>query len=319
MSIYQYDVVDQYWAPVDDGYTYTDANGDYSFTVPEGNYRLGFADYDGGHVGEYFADVDDVDYGTTVPVASATPAVVDVEPRPGCARRGHRDAPRGNRAGPGPRHGLRAGRAERRHLLRLGQLHVHHARRLLRHRRARHGRLRRGVQRRQLQRRPAHDLGHRVVRRRDDPSPGRPGRRHGSRDDRRHRRRAGRRRPVLRHHHRPERRRRPRVRPGLLQGRHRVGVRRGRLLPPPTAPTSSRACVPAPTGCSATAGSTGEYVQEYWNDKGRIGNADDVVLSAADPVEHINAQPSRASTTARPRCRTPSSRASAARPSWGPP
>lgn len=81
VTIFEYNSVDTYWEPID--YAETDTDGDYAISLPDGAYRLGFADYTGGHIAEYHDDVDDVDDGTTVPVSSASSAVVDAVLDPG--------------------------------------------------------------------------------------------------------------------------------------------------------------------------------------------------------------------------------------------
>ncbi len=97
VEIFEYNATDMYWEPVD--YTETDADGDYAISLPDGAYRLGFADYSGGHIAEYYADVTDVDDGTTVPVSSASPAVVDAVLDPGAHIAGTVTRPGGTELG----------------------------------------------------------------------------------------------------------------------------------------------------------------------------------------------------------------------------
>jgi 5-hydroxyisourate hydrolase-like protein (transthyretin family) len=81
VEIYQYNTIDKYWEAIE--YASTEVDGTYSVPLPEGDYRVGFSDNYNAHIAEYYANVDDVDNGTTVPVSSGTPAVVNAELDPG--------------------------------------------------------------------------------------------------------------------------------------------------------------------------------------------------------------------------------------------
>lgn len=77
VSLYEYDAQDEYWT-LTPHYAYTDAAGAYAITAPEGSYRVGFADTTGAHVGEYHVDAADVDTATTISVPSAGPVDADL-------------------------------------------------------------------------------------------------------------------------------------------------------------------------------------------------------------------------------------------------
>jgi hypothetical protein len=81
VALFEYDAEDGYWAYVDKAYT--DGAGSYSFVVPAGAYRLGFYDYANGFLGEYFQDAADVYDADTITVPSAGTFVADAELSPG--------------------------------------------------------------------------------------------------------------------------------------------------------------------------------------------------------------------------------------------
>ena len=64
VALYAFD--GDYWQGVDleSAYTSTDADGEYTLTVPPGDYRVGFNDYEGDYVAEYFDDAPTVEDGT---------------------------------------------------------------------------------------------------------------------------------------------------------------------------------------------------------------------------------------------------------------
>ena len=63
-----------YWkyAGLDD---YTDVNGEYTIIAPEGQYRVGFRDFTGAFVPEYWQDASDVDDAETFTIATGAPAM----------------------------------------------------------------------------------------------------------------------------------------------------------------------------------------------------------------------------------------------------
>jgi hypothetical protein len=81
VALFQYNHAYQYWEGID--YAYTGEAGGYSFVVPAGAYRLGFHDYTNGFLGEYFQDAADVYTADTIIVPSAGTFVADAELSPG--------------------------------------------------------------------------------------------------------------------------------------------------------------------------------------------------------------------------------------------
>ncbi|TGN63471.1 carboxypeptidase regulatory-like domain-containing protein [Nocardioides eburneiflavus] len=77
VELFEYNDVDQYWEGID--YTYTGEDGSYSFVVPAGSYRIGFNDYQNGFVSEYYEDAESVREADTVVVPSAGTFVADAE------------------------------------------------------------------------------------------------------------------------------------------------------------------------------------------------------------------------------------------------
>jgi hypothetical protein len=75
--LFEYNDVDQYWDGID--YAYTEEDGSYSFVVPAGSYRIGFDDYQNGFVSEYYEDAASVREADTVVVPSAGTVVADAE------------------------------------------------------------------------------------------------------------------------------------------------------------------------------------------------------------------------------------------------
>jgi hypothetical protein len=55
VTAYQWHVAEEWWQPV--AWSGTDGSGDYDLGgLPAGTYRIGFGDYDGAHVAEYWDD-----------------------------------------------------------------------------------------------------------------------------------------------------------------------------------------------------------------------------------------------------------------------
>lgn len=77
IELFQYNELDEYWGGVD--YTYTDEAGHYSFVAPEGAYRIGFSDYQNGFVSEYYEDAAEVRYADTITLPGAGTFVADAE------------------------------------------------------------------------------------------------------------------------------------------------------------------------------------------------------------------------------------------------
>ena len=81
VGLFQYSDQYQDWDFVD--YVLTEADGTYSFTAPAGDYRVGFFDYTNGFVSEYFEDAAEVYDADTITVASAGSVVADADLDPG--------------------------------------------------------------------------------------------------------------------------------------------------------------------------------------------------------------------------------------------
>lgn len=81
VTVYQYNDTDSYWEEIE--YATTDAEGAYSVVLPEGEYRVGFVDYYADHIGEFYLDAADVDDADTFAVPGAGSKVVDADLAPG--------------------------------------------------------------------------------------------------------------------------------------------------------------------------------------------------------------------------------------------
>jgi hypothetical protein len=76
VELYQYDATDEYWSSTDLT-TYTLEDGSYSISAPPGEYRVGFDDFSGAHVPEYYDDAADVDDAETLTVVDGAGVVAD--------------------------------------------------------------------------------------------------------------------------------------------------------------------------------------------------------------------------------------------------
>jgi protocatechuate 3,4-dioxygenase beta subunit len=79
VTAYSYDAGDDYWYYVDDAST--GATGAYTFDLPEGEYRLGFQDFDGRYVEEFYDNAPDVEspQAVTITADDATPVVANAD------------------------------------------------------------------------------------------------------------------------------------------------------------------------------------------------------------------------------------------------
>lgn len=79
VTVYEYDAEGGYWGYSDD--TSTGGNGAYSLELPEGEYRLGFQDFDGRYVEEFYDNAPDLEapQAVTLTVDDARPVVADAD------------------------------------------------------------------------------------------------------------------------------------------------------------------------------------------------------------------------------------------------
>ena len=81
VTVYEYNDIDMYWEPIE--YLETNAEGDYSVVLPEGSYRVGFDDNYFDHISEFHVDAAEVRDADTVVVPGAGDVVVDADLAPG--------------------------------------------------------------------------------------------------------------------------------------------------------------------------------------------------------------------------------------------
>jgi hypothetical protein len=67
------------WLFFDDGYGAADAGGHYTLSLPPGEYRLGFDDWSGAHVEEFYLDAATVEDADTITVVDGPPQVFDAD------------------------------------------------------------------------------------------------------------------------------------------------------------------------------------------------------------------------------------------------